>query len=206
MKRIKKIGIIINMVLIVMILGLIIWILIEEAEENKIVQKVRVPNYSTEQLNAKENIKVEEKQEKIYPKEAIEKEYKGYTVSSKLEIPAIELETYVLQKYSKQALNISVTKFWGANANQVGNYCIAGHNFQNKNMFYHIKKLNIGDRFFISDNNVGKVEYEIYNIYQVIPEDVSCLSQDTKGKREATLITCTNDSEKRIIVKAKEIE
>ena len=47
-------------------------------------------------------------------------------------------------------------------------------------------------------------EDKIYNLYKVLPQDVSCLSQDTQGKRETTLITCTNDSKQRIIVKAKE--
>ena len=71
-------------------------------------------------------------------------------------------------------------------------------------MFYHVKDLKIGDKIFVSDSNIGKVEYEIYDLYQVSPNDVTCLSQETDGKKEITLITCTNDSKKRIIVKAKE--
>lgn len=132
-------------------------------------------------------------------------QYKGYNVIAKLNIPIINLETYVLDKYTEVALNVSVTKFWGANPNQVGNFCIIGHNFQNKNMFHNLKKLKVGNRLFISDNN-GKMEYEVYDIYKVKPKDVSCLNQDTNGKKEVTLITCTNDSQKRIIIKAKELE
>lgn len=132
-------------------------------------------------------------------------QYKGYNVIAKLNIPCINLETYVLDKYTEEALNVSVTKFWGANPNQVGNFCIIGHNFQNKNMFHNLKKLKIGNRLFILDNN-GKTEYEVYDIYKVKPKDVSCLNQDTNGRREVTLITCTNDSQKRIVVKAKEIK
>lgn len=73
-------------------------------------------------------------------------------------------------------------------------------------MFYNLRDLEIGDALYLSDNEVGKVEYEVYDIYSVAPEDVSCLSQETEGRREITLITCTNDSKKRIIVKAKEKE
>ena len=73
-------------------------------------------------------------------------------------------------------------------------------------MFRNLKNLEIGDILFVSSNEVGKVEYEIYDIYTVNPEDVTCLSQDTEGRLEITLITCTNDSKKRIIVKAKEKE
>ena len=70
-------------------------------------------------------------------------------------------------------------------------------------MFRNLKKLKTGDTFFLIDNNIGRVEYEVYDIFQVLPEDVSCLNQNTNMK-EITLITCTSDSKKRIIVKAKE--
>ena len=73
-------------------------------------------------------------------------------------------------------------------------------------MFHNLKKLKIGNSLFITENNIGKIEYEIYDKYKVIPEQVSCLSQNTNGKREVTLITCTNDSKERIIIKAKEKE
>ena len=73
-------------------------------------------------------------------------------------------------------------------------------------MFYKLKKLKVGDKLFLSDNNVGKIEYEIYDIYKVLPNDVNCLNEETGGKREITLITCTNDSKQRIIVKAREKE
>lgn len=143
--------------------------------------------------------------EKIYFKEEIVKEYKGFDVIAKLEIPKIKLETYILKNFSEASLNVSVTKFWGSNPNQVGNMCVAGHNFKNKNMFRNLKNLKIGDTFTISDNDIGKIEYKIYDIYRVKPEDVSCLSQDTNNKKEVTLITCTSNSKERIIVKAREI-
>lgn len=160
---------------------------IEETEENEIVTEIQKPT-------------------KQYEKEDIITEYKGYTVSSKLTIPTISLETYILQNYSVNALRVSVTKFWGVDANQIGNFCIAGHNFKNKNMFSNLKKLNIGDRLFISDNEIGKVEYEIYDKFIVFPHETDCLNPETNGKREVTLITCTIDSKQRIIIKAREVE
>lgn len=72
-------------------------------------------------------------------------------------------------------------------------------------MFQRLNELEIGDIFFISDNNIGRVEYQIYDVYKVFPKDVSCLSQETDAQREVTLITCTIDSKKRIIVKAREV-
>lgn len=211
MKETKKKKKFINSLMIGSILSIIIWIGIEEYIDTKVEKVEEIINipYDIQKVNSLDSIEEEEEQKtriEEYPKEEIEEEYKGYLVAAKLEIPAIELETYILKQYSKEALNISVTKFWGANPNEIGNFCVAGHNFQNKNMFRNLRKLEIGENFFILDNDVGKIEYKIYDIYTVEPEDVDCLSQETNGKREVTLITCTSDSKKRIIVKAKELE
>lgn len=208
-ERKKKKRNIIQYIIVYVILSISIWICIDEYKDRRIKQKEAkdskyiIEDLSIQNENVGENTSSIEKE---YPKEEVIQEYKGYEVSAKLEIPKIELETYILQTYSIQALKTCVTKFWGANANEIGNYCIAGHNYINKNMFQNLKELEIGDRLFISDNKIGKVEYEIYDIYTVIPDDVSCLSQETNNKREVTLITCTSDSKKRIIVKAREVE
>ncbi len=193
-----------NVLIIFIILFIIIVISIEECKEKNVEE-----NKSQYQVKSLSSIYNEEKEEKLetqeYPKQEIIEEYQGYKVSAKLEIPKIKLETYVLQEFSEASLNVSVTKFWGPNPNEIGNLCIAGHNFQRKNMFRNLKKLEIGDTFYILDNRIGKVEYEIYELYRVTPEDVSCLSQETNQRKEVTLITCTNDSKKRIIVKAREV-
>ena len=194
---------VVNIFLVAIIFSVLTWLGIEEYKEKNIKEEsYKVENVSTNASNSNE--KEYDKIEKVYEKEEVALEYKGYDVIAKLEIPEISLETYILKTYSNESLNISVVKFWGAKPNTSGNFCIAGHNFKNKNMFHDLKELNIGDNLFIIDNNVGRVEYEIYNIYKVSPEDVSCLSQETEGKKQVTLITCTNDSKERIIVKAKE--
>ena len=187
----------INIFFICSILGIIIWLIINQYEDSKI------PNKSNKEVSTTNSITEEEI--KVYPKEKILDEYNGFAVTAKLEIPKISLETYVLENYSEQALDTSVTKLYGANPNEIGNCCIAGHNNNNGIMFSNLSKLEIGDEFFLSDNEIGKLEYVIYDIYKVLPEDTSCLSQETNGKREVTLITCTNDAKKRIIVKAQEV-
>lgn len=199
-KKSNKSRVIINFILVILIFGIITYLRVENYGEENIKQSksYEVENVATSTNNIKENYI------KTYPKEDVLEEYKGYKVDSKLEIPKIELETYVLKDFSKESLNVSVTKFWGCKPNVTGNYCIAGHNFKNKNMFHDLKKLEKEDSLFIIDNKVGKVEYEIYDIYKVLPEDTSCLEQETNGKKEVTLITCTSDSEERIIIKATE--
>lgn len=179
---------------------LIIYKIVEEYKEIETEENLKIyKNNMTEGTIEKVVTKKE------YPKEQIIDEYKGYAVLAKLEIPNINLKTYILRDYSTKALNISVTKFWGVDPNQIGNCNIAGHNFKNKNMFRNLKKLNIGDELIVTDNEIGKIKYEIFDIYTVLPENTNCLIPETKDQREITLITCTSDSKKRIIVKAKEV-
>ena len=196
---------------VTVILGIILGVSINEYEENDVVknqnkyeaEKTIIENYENKStaLNEITNNTIKEKLE--YPKEEILENYNGYSVCAKLEIPVISLETYVLSEYSIQNLNVSVTKFFGPNPNEIGNFCVAGHNFRNKNMFKNLKKVEIGDEIFLIDNKVRKVKYIVYEIDKVFPNDVSCLEQNSEV-REITLITCTSDSKKRIIVKAKE--
>ena len=194
---------VVNIFLVTIIFSILTWFGIEEYKEKNIKKDNYKPlNVSTNISTTNEEIETNKYEE--VKKEEVSLEYKGYEITAKLEIPKINLETYVLKTYSNESLNISVVKFWGAKPNTLGNFCIAGHNFKNKNMFHDLKDLNVGDNLFIIDNNIGRIEYEIYNIYKVLPDDVGCLSQETNGEKEVTLITCTNDSSKRIIVKAKE--
>lgn len=132
-------------------------------------------------------------------------EVDGYKVIGKLEIPKIELTTYILAETSKDSLNKSVTKLCGPKINGIGNVCITGHNYNKKNMFSNLNKLENGDKIFITDTKGNKVEYLVYDKYKVYPKETECLSQETEGEREITLITCTTGAIKRLIIKAVEL-
>ncbi len=201
MKRKKIIKYIINTILLCTIFATLISILITKIGDNEIKQEEYAGKKLTDNIN-KQDVLIVDKTVKNYPKEEVLDTYKGYKVCAKLEIPSIPLKANILSNYSKKALKISCTKFWGVNPNENGNFCIAGHN--TKSMFSGIKKLELGDTFFITDSKIGKVEYEIFNIDKVAPNNVDCLDPITKDEKEVTLITCTNDSNKRVIIKARE--
>lgn len=209
--------------IIILILTVLFFILfnIQTEENNKngtTIEKVNsklYQNYQSENLETQQSTnsilednaetqknKQSTTNEQNVEKEYIETEFKGYKVCAKLNIPIINLETYVLEEYSKQALLKSVTKFYGGEPNKVGNFCIAGHNYGPTNMFQNIKKLKVNDEIYLTDTNGNKIKYLIYDIYTVLPNETGCLSQKTDGNTELTLITCTLDSERRIIVKA----
>ena len=138
-------------------------------------------------------------------KEKIPEQYKEYKVSCKLEIEKINLKTYVFENYDEDAMWICPTKYFGPNPNEIGNYCIAAHNYKKKNMFNNIIKLEKGDNIKLIDNINGESNYLVYDVYKVNPEDTEVLSQETNGRVELTLITCSDYSSKRIIVKARKI-
>ena len=60
-----------------------------------------------------------------------------------------------------------------------------------------------GDIVELTNLKGETLKYSVYDKYVVSPEDVSCTSQRTNGKTEITLITCTNDSSQRVVVKAR---
>ena len=65
--------------------------------------------------------------------------------------------------------------------------------------------LQIGDEIEITDLTGQTLIYSVYDKYVVEPNDTDCTSQRTNGLKEVTLITCTDDSKQRVIVKAREI-
>lgn len=168
-------------------------------------ENVNTGSWKQEENTIKDNENTTQDTSFYQTEESILTTYKGYPVIAKLEIPKINLETYVISEYSNQALGVSVTKFYGGNPNEVGNFCIAGHNYITKNMFHDLKKLSIGDTFTLVDTNNHEGIYKIYLVEIVEPNETQCLSQKTDGRIEVTLITCTTDSSKRIIVKAVKI-
>ena len=76
-------------------------------------------------------------------------------------------------------------------------------NYRNSKFFSKVPNLQNGDQINITDLNENTVTYEVYRKYIVDPTDLSCL--DPSNKKEITLITCTDDSKQRVIVKAKAI-
>lgn len=128
-----------------------------------------------------------------------------YSTDAILNIPSLEISYPVLDKTTNELLKISITKFWGGNPNEVGNYVVVGHNYRNKKMFGKLSEMQNGDKIELTDLEGKTISYEVYDKYIVEPDDTSCTSQQTNGKKEVTLITCTNYGTQRLIIKAREV-
>ena len=127
-----------------------------------------------------------------------------YTIGV-INIPSIDVNYPILSTYSDALLKIAPCKFHGPNPNEVGNLCIAGHNYKNSKFFSKVPSLDTGDIIEITDLGDNTLKYEVYDKFIVNPDELECTSQKTEGKREITLITCTNDNKQRYIIKAREI-
>ena len=134
--------------------------------------------------------------------EMVPQTYLDYEVIAKLEIPKIKLKTNVLKNYTEQGMKVCSSKFFGPEPNEIGNFCIAGHNYDKENMFNHLIKLEKGDELYLTDNKNGKITYSIYDIYRVKPQNTAPIGQETNGNKIVTLITCVNYSRSRLIVQA----
>lgn len=133
---------------------------------------------------------------------------KTYSTEAIITIPKIDISYPVLSETSDELLEISVNRYWPQKdkmkPNEVGNYCIVGHNYRNGKMFGRLHELKNGDKVYLEDMSGKKLKYEVYYKYIVKPTDTSCTSQLTNGRKELTLITCTNYGTQRLVVKCRE--
>lgn len=81
---------------------------------------------------------------------------------------------------------------------------MAGHNNKDGTMFGKTKYLENGDIIKMTDLNLNTIEYEVFKIYTIEPNDVTCVESVEGEKREITLITCTNGHKNRLVTKARE--
>ena len=171
-----------------------------------------VIRYGGNYLNEKEvsssleTIEEELNKEETQQSESLpELEFKGYKIEGIIEIPKINIKYPIIDHTNEETMKVSITKFWGPQANEIGNYTVAGHNNKDGTMFGKTKYLQIGDKIKLTNLKNKIIEYEIFKIYSIDPDDVSCVESVESGTREITLITCTNGHKNRLVTKARQI-
>ena len=171
-----------------------------------------VIRYGGNYLNEKEvsasleTIEEELNKEETQQSESLpELEFKGYKVEGIIEIPKINIKYPIIDHTNEETMKVSITKFWGPQANEIGNYTVAGHNNKDGTMFGKTKYLQIGDKIKLTNLKNETIEYEVFKIYSIDPDDVSSVERVESGTREVTLITCTNGHKNRLVTKARQI-
>lgn len=190
-----------NLIIAVLIVALIV------------VVAMIVIRYGGNYLNEKEvsssleTIEEELNKEETQQSESLpELEFKGYKIEGIIEIQKINIKYPIIDHTNEETMKVSITKFWGPQANEIGNYTVAGHNNKDGTMFGKTKYLQIGDKIKLTNLKNETIEYEIFKIYSIDPDDVSCVESVENGTREITLITCTNGHKNRLVTKARQIK
>ena len=186
-----------NLIIAVLIVALIAMIVIRYGGNYLNEKEVSA---SLETIEEKLN-KEETQQSESLP----ELEFKGYKVEGIIEIPKINIKYPIIDHTNEETMKVSITKFWGPQANEIGNYTVAGHNNKDGTMFGKTKYLQIGDKIKLTNLKNETIEYEVFKIYSIDPDDVSCVESVESGTREVTLITCTNGHKNRLVTKARQI-
>lgn len=184
----------------------------ETVEEKAIVIVMNKPSRDKEAINVNKikditTVTVTKEVEVPEEQKVVANDGTIYYTIGHINIPKISCNYPILSSKEDNfntLLKIAPCKFWGPNPNEMGNFCIVAHNYKNTQFFSKVPTLENGDTIEVTDLFGNMVVYEVYDKYIVDPSDTSCTSQITNGKREITLITCTNDNKQRVIVKATE--
>ena len=210
--KINNIFSLICIIFILVTLLVIILIISGKKEDESIIELTSTINTNKLNNNSKEvsidivgEEKIAEAREVLNLKEYenMPKEVDGFKVIGKITIPKVDVEKYILEETTAESLLSGVTKICGPEINQIGNFCIAGHNYGDT--FGWISSLETSDEIYITDTYDRSLKYQVYEIERVSPYDISSLSQDTDSEKEITLVTCTLGALKRVIVKAIEV-
>lgn len=177
--------------------------------ENALVVKI-TQDIAEEIETIEEEIEIEENQQEQMQIATATSTYtapngKKYETIGIVRVPKLNITYPILSKTTDALMKVSACKFHGSSPNEVGNLCIIAHNYRRKGVFFSdVPDLVVGDIVEIQDLSQRTIQYEVYDIHTVMPDNVSDTTQKTNGRKEVTLITCTDDSKQRVIVRCKE--
>lgn len=120
----------------------------------------------------------------------------GMSCVGTLEIPSLDLNLCVTSTFSDENMKQLPCRYYGSIYKN--NMVIVAHNY-----WFHFGRLNTlksGDEVIFTDASGNQFKYSVDVIDVVSPESVS---EVTNGKWPLTLVTCTLDSQNRIVVRCK---
>ncbi len=193
----KKFKLILWISLFAIFISIIVYLFLRyHAYKKEEISKSLIDNFSISTLYSTNNNYIAERTQNSFKEEPF--------VIGLLKINKINLMYPILSNSSEELLKISPCRFFGPMPNEVGNLCIAGHNYANQKHFGKLSSLDKGDIFQVYDLSGNFLDYIIYDKLEVLANDTSCINQNTNNTKEVTLITCNTIKGTRIVIKAKE--
>ena len=83
--------------------------------------------------------------------------YKGYNVIGTIQIPKTKVKYPIVDSTEPNAMDVAIVMLYGPGLNKEGNTVIVGHNYRNGGFFGSNKKLEAGDKIYITDSTGIKV-------------------------------------------------
>lgn len=152
----------------------------------------------------KEKVAINNLKEKIEVKDDSDekKEVKIGDEIALIEIKSVDISSVIVSGTGKDQIRYYVGHFENTPMpGENGNFAIAGHSSTiYNNVFNNMKNIKEKDEIVITTVD-GKFTYEVSEIFETAPDNMSVLDQDNE-KKEMTIVTCTKDGEERLIIKA----
>ena len=129
--------------------------------------------------------------------------YEGnsFSVIGIIKIPKINIVYPILSEISNDLLKVATCRFYGPNPNEVGNLCIAAHNYNSH--FGQIKYLGEGDEIIFTDVLGDKYRYVVAYTEYIDGYNPKQMSENKNSSWDLTLFTCTLNGQSRVTVRAK---
>lgn len=129
-------------------------------------------------------------------------DYSGYTLLGKIEIPTIGFKSVIIGENTYHSMDLGVVLSYGTALNEPGGYIISGHNYRGQSIFmYNIRNLESGDKIYITDSSGRNLEYTVYEKIRYYNPNSIDIYKKYDGYN-LTLVTCENDGNSRIVIKA----
>lgn len=182
--------------------------------KDRLVVKEEAMNNTTEkdvvlETNAAVDEEVVEEKEPEVTKQEIEenKEQREQklivrdNVTAVVEIARVNLRAEVVEGTDAKTLKVYAGKFsHSVYPGQIGNFSIAAHNNIDTELFRNLYKVKIGDIIRVATKD-GEYKYRVTKRFIVLPTQVEVT--DNGDKAEITMITCTQGTRRRLVVKGE---
>ena len=122
-------------------------------------------------------------------------------VTAVVEIARVNLRAEVVEGTDAKTLKVYAGKFThSVNPGQIGNFSIAAHNNIDTELFRNLYKVKVGDIIRVATKD-GEYKYRVTKRFVILPTQVEVT--DNGDKAEITMITCTQGTRRRLVVKGE---
>lgn len=188
--------------------------LVESAvnKDRLVVKEVAKNDTTKTDVVVEQDSKVEVVEEEIVTEEVVEENAKQReqklvvrdNVTAVVEIARVNIRAEVVEGTDAKTLKVYAGKFdHSVNPGQIGNFSVAAHNNIDTELFRNLYKVQIGDIVRVVTKD-GEYKYKVTQKFKVLPTQFEVT--DNGDKAEITLITCTQGTKRRLVVKGELIK